>query len=189
MCVSLCISIVATLAFGISYVQDTKKDQSALANTLMAISFTLFVITLCHHVHQFILKKSNTWLKIEDTIKNLRAGAADMRFRRSNNGRELYQLVADENYDDELLEVVDGYEQRDTVDPPYTDGAVEEADPDRYITPPIIRPATRPDQLRLPYMDELAPLTTEDYRPAPPPSRVNVVLLLPTQKSAPYAKK
>ena len=58
-------------------------------------------------------------------------------------------------------------------DPPYTDGAMEEADPDRYITPPIIRPATRPDQLRLSYMDELAPLTTEDYRPASPPQRVN----------------
>ncbi len=55
----------------------------------------------------------------------------------------------------------------------YTDGAMEEADPDRYITPPIIRPATRPNQLRLSYMDELAPLTTEDYRPAPPPTRVN----------------
>ncbi len=72
-----------------------------------------------------------------------------------------------------LLEAEDEYEQRDPVDPPYTDGAVEEADPDRYITPPIIRPATRPDQLRLPYMDELAPLTTEDYRLAPPPPRVN----------------
>ena len=120
-----------------------------------------------------ILKKSNTWLKIEDTIKNLRAGAADMRLRRANNAREMYQLVADENDEDELLEAVDDYEQRDTLNPPYTDGAVEEADPDRYITPPIIRPATRPDQLRLSYMDELAPLTTEDYRPAPPPLKVN----------------
>ncbi len=52
-------------------------------------------------------------------------------------------------------------------------GAVEEADPDRYITPPIIRPATRPDQLRLPYMDELSPLITDDYRPAPPSLRIN----------------
>ncbi len=164
---------IAILAFGTFYVKDTNKDQSALANTSMAISFTLFVITLCYHFYQFVLKKSNTWLKIEDTIRNLRAGAADMRLRRANNAQEMYQLVADENDDDELLEAVDDYEQRDPVDPPYTDGAVEEADPDRYITPPIIRPATRPDQLRLSYMDELAPLTTEDYRPAPPPQRVN----------------
>ena len=164
---------VFILSFGTSYVKDTNKDQSALANTSMAISFTLFVTTLCYHFYQFILKKSNTWLKIEDTIRNLRAGAADMRLRRANNAREMYQLVADENDEDELLEAVDDYEQRDTLNPPYTDGAVEEADPDRYITPPIIRPATRPDQLRLSYMDELAPLTTEDYRPAPPPPRVN----------------
>ncbi len=78
-------------------------------------------------------------------------------------------MVADENDEDELLEAVDDYDQRDS---PYT-GAVEEADPDRYITPPVIRPATRPEQLRLSYMDELAPLTTEDYRPVPPPTRVN----------------
>ncbi len=61
--------------------------------------------------------------------------------------------------------------------PSYTDGlgAMEETDPDRYITPPIIRPATRPELTAetILYMDELAPLTTEDYRPAPPPPRVN----------------
>ncbi len=159
---------VAILAFGTSYVKDTKKDQSALANTSMALSFTLFVTTLCYHFHQLVLKKSNTWLRIEDTIRNLGADAADMRLRRANNGWEMYQQVFNENDDDELPEVVDDYEQIDPVD-----GAVEEADPDRYITPPIIRPATRPEQLRLPYMDELAPLTTEDYRSSPPPPRVN----------------
>ena len=164
---------IVCLAFGTSYVKDTNKNQSVLANTSMATSFILFVTTLCYHFYQFVLKKSNTWLKIEDTIKNLRAGAADMRLRRANNAREMYQLVADENDEDELLEAVDDYEPRDALNPPYTDGAVEEADPDRYITPPIIRPATRPDQLRLSYMDDLAPLTTEDYRPAPPPLRVN----------------
>ncbi len=50
---------------------------------------------------------------------------------------------------------------------------MEKADPDRYITPPIIRPATRLDQLREPALDVLAPLTTEDYRPAPPPPQDN----------------
>ena len=87
--------------------------------------------------------------------------------RQPNNAMAMHEFAA--NDDDEQLQA----EQIDIVDPPYTDGAVEEADPDRYITPPIIRPATRPEQLRLPYMDELAPLTTEDYRPAPPPPRVN----------------
>ncbi len=162
---------VAILAFGTSYVKDTKKDQSALANTSMAISFTLFVTTLCYHFHQFVLKKSNTWLKIEDQIRNLRAGVADIRLQIPNNDREMYDLVADENDDDELFEAVDNYEERDPMNPTYIDGA-EEADPDRYITPPIIRPATKSEQLRLSYMDELAPLTTEDYRPSPPPPRV-----------------
>ena len=136
---------VAILAFGTSYVKDTNKDQSALANISMAISFIIFVTTLSYHFYQFVLKKSNTWLKIENTIRNLGAGAADMRLRRAKNARKMYQLVADENNDNELLEAIDKYEQSDPLDPPYTDGAMEEADPDRYITPPIIRPATRPD--------------------------------------------
>ncbi|XP_064389979.1 uncharacterized protein LOC135337891 [Halichondria panicea] len=161
---------IVCLAFGTSYVKDSRKDQSALANTSMTISFIIFAITLSYHFYQFVLKKTNTWLKIEDIVRNLGVDVAD---RRANNGREMYQPVVNANDDDELLEVVDDYEQRDALNPPYTDGAMEEADPDRYITPPIIRPATRPDQLRLSYMDELAPLTTEDYRPAPPPTRVN----------------
>ncbi|XP_064389142.1 uncharacterized protein LOC135337173 [Halichondria panicea] len=160
------------LSIGTSYVVETQQQQETLANVSMSIAFIIFVTIIIYHSHHFILKKTKTWLKIKELVKSikriLRAGAADMRLQQANNGREIYQLVADENDDDELLQVVDDYEQRDPVDPPYTDGAEEEADPDRYITPPIIRPATRPDQLRLPYMDELAPLTTEDYRPAPP---------------------
>ncbi|XP_064396684.1 uncharacterized protein LOC135343644 [Halichondria panicea] len=113
---------VTILSNGAFIVKDTTKDQSALANMSMAISFTLFVITLCYHFYQFVLKKSNTWLRIEDILRNLRAGAAE---RRANNGREMYQPVVNENDQDELLEVVDDYEQRDPVDPPYTDGAME----------------------------------------------------------------
>ncbi len=161
---------IASLAFGTFYV---KKSQSALANTSIAISFTLFVVTLCYHFYQLALKKINTWLKLEDIVRNLGSSVTNRRFQQTNNSREMYQMVVDIN-DDQLLEAVDDYDQRDPVeDPPYTNGAEEEADPDRYITPPIIRPATRPDQLRLSYMDELAPLTTEDYRPAPPLPRVN----------------
>ena len=50
---------LAILAFGTSYVKDTKSNQSALANTSMTISFTLFVITLCYHFYQFVLKKND----------------------------------------------------------------------------------------------------------------------------------
>ena len=180
---------IVCLAFGTSFVKDTRKNQSALANTSMAISFVIFAITLCYHFYQFVLKNINTWLKIEDTIRNL---GANVVVRRASNGREMYQqLVADENDDDELLKAVDDYEQRDALNPPYTDhdGAMEEADPDCYITPPIIRPATRPDQMILPYMDELAPLTTEDYRPAPPPTRVNHRLAVTCTEIGPIHNK
>ncbi|XP_064401792.1 uncharacterized protein LOC135347698 isoform X2 [Halichondria panicea] len=165
------------LSYATSYVVETNRQQETLAFVSMSIAFILFVIIISYHFHHFILKKTKIWLKIKEVVnyvkRNLCAGAADIRLQRANNARKMYQQVADENDDDELLEAVDDYEQRDALNPPYTDGAMEEADPDRYITPPIIRPATRPDQLRLSYMDELAPLAAEDYRPAPPPQRVN----------------
>ncbi len=41
---SLYLLNVVILAFGTSYVEDTKKDQSALANTSIAISFTLLIL-------------------------------------------------------------------------------------------------------------------------------------------------
>ncbi len=61
------------------------------------------------------------------------------------------------------------------------------SDPDRYITPPIIRPATRPDHAAetIPYMDEQAPSpqrTTDQHLPL---QESTVVLLLHIQKSAP----
>ncbi len=49
----------------------------------------------------------------------------------------------------------------------YTNETEVAVDPGRYITPPIVRPATRPDQLREPALDDLAPITTGDYRPVP----------------------
>ncbi len=88
---------VAIFAFGTFYVKNTKKNQSALANTSIAISFILFVTTLCYHFYQFVLKKLNTWLKIEDTIRNLRAGVADMRLQQANNSRENYQQINDDD--------------------------------------------------------------------------------------------
>ncbi|XP_064389191.1 uncharacterized protein LOC135337227 [Halichondria panicea] len=159
------------LSIGTSYVVETHRQQETLINVSMSIAFILFVIIISYHFHHFILKKTKIWLKIKEVTKNLRTGAADKKNQQPNNAMAMHHLAAID--DDEQLKAE--HIDLDMVDPPsYTDGAVEQADPDRYITPPIIRPATRPDQLREPALDVLAPLTTEDYRrPAPPPPRVN----------------
>ncbi len=160
------------LSIGTSYVVETHQQQETLTIVSMSIAFILFVTIISYHFHHFILKKTKIWLKIKEVTKNLTTGAADKKNQQPNNAMAMHQLAANEIDDDDNERLI--AEQIDIVDPPpYTDGAVEEADPDRYITPPIIRPATRPDQLREPALDVLAPLTTEDYRPAPPPPRVN----------------
>ncbi|XP_064388865.1 uncharacterized protein LOC135336917 [Halichondria panicea] len=154
------------LSIGTSYVVETHQQQETLTIVSMPIAFILFVIIISYHFHHFILKNTKIWLKIKEVT---RTGTADKKNQQPNNAMAMHQLAA--NDDDEQF---NNAEQIHIVNPPlYTGGAVEEADPDRYITPPIIRPATRPEQLRLSYMDELAPITTENYRPAPLPQRVN----------------
>ncbi|XP_064388678.1 uncharacterized protein LOC135336760 [Halichondria panicea] len=160
------------LSIGTSYVVETHQQQETLTILSMSIAFILFVTIISYHFHQFILKKTKTWLKIKQVAKNLTTGVAYKKNREPNNAMEIHLLAANEIDDDDNEGLL--AEQIGIVDPqPYTDGAMEEADPDRYMTPPIIRPATRPDQLREPALDVLAPLTTEDYRPAPPPPKFN----------------
>ena len=72
------------------------------------------------------------------------------------------------NANDEIqFEVADYVQQRDNIDPTtYIDGGRDVA-PGRYKPSPITSPTMRPDHLRLSYMDDLAPITERDYRPAP----------------------
>ncbi len=115
-------------------------------------------------------KKSFNNHMVAKLEQNILKRVADNKNQPPNNAMAMHQRAANDHDEQFKAEQID----LDIVDPPpYTDGAVEEADPDRYITPPVIRLATRPEQLRLSYMDELAPLTTEDYRQAPPPPKVN----------------
>ena len=74
-------------------------------------------------------------------------------------------LVGDKDNDVDIIDFIN--EQREPVDTTYNDRP-ENKEPGKYITPPIITPASRLDQLREPALDVLAPVTTEDYQPAPP---------------------
>ncbi|XP_064389209.1 uncharacterized protein LOC135337245 [Halichondria panicea] len=159
------------LSIGTSYIVETHQQQETLTIVSMSIAFILFVTIISYHFHHFILKKTKTWLKIKQVAKNLTTGeVAYKKNREPNNTMAMHQFEIDNDDNERFIA-----EQIDIVGTPlYTDEAVKAADPDRYITPPIIRPATRPDQLREPALDVLAPLTVEDYRrPAPPPQRAN----------------
>ena len=168
---------LASFAAGVFYVRDNRYRIQIIANISMAVASTLFVTMISYHFYKYVLAKTSIWPKITDNLKNAIAG---LRLRQAGNRREMYQLVVDNQMDndellmneDELLEALDyNNEQPDIVDPPHTGGGEEEANTNQYYTPPNIVPATRPDQLREPDLDDLAPITTDDYRPAPHPPR------------------
>ena len=161
---------LTTFAAGVLYVRDNRYGIQTIAYMSMAVAFTLFVTMISYHFYKYVLAKTSIWPKITDNLKNAIAG---LRLRQAGNRQEMYQLVADDQMDDdELLEALDyNNDQPDIVDPPYTGGGEEEANTNQYHTPPNIVPATRPDQLREPDLDDLAPITTDDYRPAPHPPR------------------
>ena len=85
------------LSYATSYVVETNRQQETLAFFSMSIAFILFVIIISYHFHHFILKKTKIWLKIKEVVnyvkRNLCAGAADIRLRRANNARKMYQQV------------------------------------------------------------------------------------------------
>ena len=161
---------LTTFAAGVLYLRDNRYGIQTIANISMAVAFTLFVTMIIYHFYKYVLAKTSIWPKITGNLKSAIAG---LRLRQAGNRQEMYQLVVDNQMDDdELLEALDyNNEQPDIVDPPYTDGGEEEANTNQYHTPPNIVPATRPDQLREPDLDDLAPITTDDYRPAPHPPR------------------
>ena len=142
---------LAILAYGTFYIGNINENQVIISNISIAVAFILFVVIVCYHCYKYMLKKVpvlQNSLKLRKMIPRVRK-------------RERYEMENKETWEN-----ADRYDL-------YTDGAMEEADPDRYITPPIIRPAMRLDQLREPALDVLAPLITEDYRPAPPPPQDN----------------
>ena len=147
-------------AIGTLYVGGTKYEQQALANVSMATTFTLFVVIICFHLYKFILSKTSIWPKLTVLVK--RTNNDQGRLRRAKCAKKAEKRkkgnIEMENFDEQPVV-------------PYTDEDEEEANTNRYQTPPKIVLATRLDQLREPALDDLAPITTDDYRPAPSPSR------------------
>ena len=164
---------LTTFAVAVSYVRDVKHGHHTSAYISMAVSFTLSVITVGFHSHKYVVAKTRIWPMVSMFMNRLKNSITGLRLRQDNNGRGMYQYVAnDQMHTDELLEALDyNNEQSDIVDQPYTGGGEEEANTNQYHTPPNIVPATRPDQLREPDLDDLAPITTDDYRRAPHPPR------------------
>ncbi|XP_064389951.1 uncharacterized protein LOC135337874 isoform X2 [Halichondria panicea] len=122
---------LAILAYGTLYIGNINESQVIISNISMAVAFILFVVIVCYHCYEYILKTVpvlQNALKLRNMIPRVRK-------------LEKYEM------ENETWTNADRY----------TDGAMEESDPDHS-----------PDQLREPALDVLTPLTTEDYRPAPP---------------------
>ena len=129
------------------------------ANASMAISFFLFVVILLYHFYKYIITKTSIELKLSGRLKKCK-----LSLRQPNNERpDPLELL--HNTDDSEEEA--DYEHTPPITVPYTGGEEEEANTNKYHTPPKIVPATRPDQLREPDLDDLAPITIDDYQPAP----------------------
>ena len=141
------------------YVQLSGGDQQALAIVSMSISFIAFLgIVLYHILDNCEVKLKNVLTKILSTLRR----------RRDIDYHPVVIIESeDENASDESDE-----ELIDLSNAPEDTATIELYDPSRYITPPIIRSALPPDQLREPLLDD-CPLTPTDYnlQLAAPPTR------------------
>ena len=128
------------------FTMNTNGNQNALAIVSMSVAFTAFLALVIYHILQIYQIKcckipSQNFMKISH------------RFQRFSNELENQEDKLDNDCPVELESI-----QTATV----SDSSV--TDPDRYITPPIIRSAVCDDQLREPALDVLSPVTPEDYK-------------------------
>ena len=134
---------LAVLTNGTFYAKGLRYRHQTLANISMAISFTLFMMIICYHCYKYMISNTRMWLKLTVKISSLKNNIAELRLRQATNQRQaIYQVIANTPENDN-----DDLLSEDTS------------------------PAMRADQLREPDLDDLAPITTDDYRPAPHPPR------------------
>ena len=134
---------LVVLTNGTFYVKGLRYRHQTLANISMAISFTLFMMIICYHSYKHMISNTRMWLKLTVKISSLKNNIAELRLRQATNQRQaMYQVIANTPEND-------------------NDDLLSEDTP----------PAMRADQLREPDLDDLAPITTDDYRPDPPPPR------------------
>ena len=130
---------LAVLTNGTFYAKGLGYHHQTLANVSMAISFTLFMMIICYHSYKHMISNTSIWLKLTVKLSSLKNNIAELRSRQATNQRQaMYQVVANTPENDN-----DDLLSEDTS------------------------PATRADQLREPDLDDLAPITTDDYGPAP----------------------
>ena len=134
---------LAVLTNGTFYAKGLRYHHQTLANVSMAISFTLFMMIICYHCYKYMISNTRMWLKLTVKISSLKNNIAELQLRQATNQRQaMYQVNANTPENDN-----DDLLSEDTS------------------------PATRADQLREPDLDDLAPITSDDYQAAPRPPR------------------
>ena len=162
---TLFLTNVAILAIATLYniIRETKENQLALANTSMAISFTLFLIILGYHFYKYILKGTRVGARVTQLQQQI------VQHRDRHREFDPVPLEDEDNEQDDPVR---------EMQPPYTDdNDTVPVDLPHHYDPPVIVPAVRYDQPREPALDILDPITTDDYRqlnqpPAPRPRQV-----------------
>ena len=166
---------VAILAYGISNFNIVKPDQdkaqapppphTILATVSMVLALTIVTGTASYHICIYLLKDRTEVCRKITQLVNAFNKIQDVKIAQHNKNKNNKEITEEELFEYNHQRVVNAT--------PYTDGARMEPHPDRYITPPIVRPATKLDQLREPYLDILAPITDDDYKQAPPSPPAN----------------
>ena len=134
---------LAVLTNGTFYAKGLRYRHQTLANVSMAISFILFMMIICYHSYKHMISNTRMWLKLTVKISSLKNNLAELRIRQATDQRQaMYQVISDTPENDN-----DDLLSEDTS------------------------PAMRADQLREPDLDDLAPITIDDYQPDPLPPR------------------
>ncbi len=149
---------IAILAYGISYIRTGQENilptsKLEIVSTILALMVLIGAVV--YHFYTYLRTNSKPGkMKIGKAITKLFEIEQKIKNKdKEPPKQERIELISTASYNNESLAL---------------------SDSNRYITPPIIRLATKLDQLREPYLDILAPITEDDYNQAPPPPPANI---------------
>ena len=151
---------LAVFAYGRFYLGDIMNGQQTLATLSTTFAFILFLVIICFHIYQYILLKMSIWPVVTYLMSRLKNSVIKLR-----QTDEVYELVAQVDVQmnsDEIVQTSD-FTNKGSVTVDLNGG---ETNSGQIYAPSREVSITRADQLREPDMDELAPLSAEDYQTA-----------------------
>ncbi len=147
------------LSLGTFYIRESKSNELPLIAISTTLIFLQFLILLGYHIFKYILHNSKIWTNFKQIVSFQRPT-----IRNTISQHQLIPVLQDDKDEDTY-----GNDEMDhCLHDSLTTIRNTDSNTQQFYPPPNIQSALILDQLRLPYMDIVDPVTTDHYKKTTP---------------------